>query len=233
MELKFTVRKQDGTVLKKDNDVIKITWHGPNANYCYEAIKALPAYTRGKLKADLMCRNIPRKELSYYDNEGLELVMSESHYDSMMKAYSYKSYHYEDGTTSECYPVGLSFLYLKFKTYHFNAAALYNMVERQMFQDCRKPYSFGQIDQLVGMGEWLKGLSKAKTIKTRIEGDYSKYLYVSYDDIGEERIGQLSYDQAKVFKTETYQLSRSACQILESEERNKIKAFKGVENEQF
>lgn len=207
-DLRFTVRDKFGKILHRQiDDEHYLSWHGTDRGAIIEAMGSLPIYTRGKVKADLMLRNVPKKELGHYDTAAYELVMSQNFYDNMlMGSLSYDQVHYCEGHYYKCYavaPMSLYTLHLKYPVYELTQVGLYGFVEHELFQDCRKPYSLFDIDELVELKNWLVGLSRASCIKILVENsnEGDGFLRISYDDSDEKYICRLSYNQRKIFTT--------------------------------
>lgn len=210
-DLRFTVRDKAGHILDATPRDMKLSWHGADRENIIEAMGNLPIYSRGKLKADLMLRNVPKKELGCYDAAAYELVISEQFYLNLVRgATKYDQPHYKKGHYYRCYAIDPRFfhtLHLKYPVYEFTQVGLYNLVEHELFQSCRKPYSLSHIDELSELGEWLRTLGRALRFNVRVEendGMSYGYLYVSANNTEERSICRLSYNQAKIFKTETY-----------------------------
>lgn len=208
-DLRFTVRDKAGQILDVTPSDTTLSWHEPERENIIEAMANLPIYNRGKLKADLMLRNVPKKELGYYDAAAYELVISEQFYLNLVRgATKHDQSHYCEGHYYRCYAIDPRFfhtLHLKYPVYEFTQVGLYNLVEYELFQDCRKPCSLDDIDELIELGEWIRGFNSCLSFKVRIE-ENSSYglLYVSHDDFKERYICHLSYWQAKFLKTNKY-----------------------------
>lgn len=242
--LKFTVRKSSGEIVKQQEEYRHdltneiITWIGSHRDEVIRSLQQLPKYTRGKVKADLMWRDIPQKELKYCDDFGIELVMSEAMYKEIKERHCYDDFHYEDGSTSECRMIDgqrLPFLIMRTESKVFSTVALFNMCESVLCSDMRNIHSLGELYEAVKLYEavelyeWLTHFrNNCSAVKIKIERygyeDERQMLYIQPEGKEKRRICELSHAQKKIInlgtaKSTLVKMCSSITQTIENNDR--------------
>lgn len=227
--MKFTVRNKEGVIIphQDPHDQGKISWVGSNREHVINAVENLPIYHRGKLKADLMMRNIPKKELYGYSSriDEIELVMSGDFYNFMMTKDRFIQSHYEDGTSRYCYPVcseRLSTLYLSYNNHELiDHIAMFNMVEREVCKGNNRIYSISDLRKAKDDLMFLEHFRDyVKEYELLVSGDEPKYLELKLEGHEPRCITRLGRDQLKTIKSGTYKMDETIANQMFSKREN-------------
>lgn len=239
-DLRFTVRNQAGEIVHRDtyrgNE--QLTWAGPKRTEVMAAMRELPKYTRGKLKADIMHREIPLKELGSYQTEGVELVLSEKAFHIIITGDHWTEWGYDDGMTYDCYPIGdgVPFAYLRVKSDKWSAMALWQLANRELSQNIRHCHSIDDLEEAAKLYEWLKAFRDETTkFKIRLEAGSMEriYLYMQPDGLEEKRICELDHEQKAILGrrsgSEIVHLVDPIGELIENCRRHQKKLIKEVD----
>lgn len=210
MPVTFTVRKNDGTIIKKSDEFAQDGSKHYLSVYGNEGItqlRSLTKYCRGKLRAELSYRDIPQKELYAYDHSGIELVLSEKAYNDLLKKQYYKEFD-SNMITTECRVVDsekLSRITIKNETLDFNTVAFFKYCENI---DCRQLKYFSNMDDLkraAFLYEWLDNFKNSykfeiRTVSLNLNSNVTG-IYVKLKGQEERYFYKLNCAQLKILKT--------------------------------